>query len=298
MFATAVLIALQGAAGAGSLTTRRPIAQLAFDEGRVAFAVQGRCGGLTVWSPARRSRRPIGRSHFCAATSTGSAIHGLTIGGRRVLWVEYTGGNIREWTLRTATTTRRWTRRLAFVAEDADDPPPIVVGEAVVSKHGDILPYAVQRTVVALHASGARRFSWTAPARVTALSAKAGELAIATDGGLVIVLDAAGDPFRREQYPSEIDAVATTGGSGLLVQRGRTLELRSAGAPRTWELVRGARLQDASGDRAYYAAAGRIRELSLDDGKDRIIIRGAHARVEGKTLVVANGRRLSTLRLP
>jgi hypothetical protein len=296
LLAAAAVIALQGAAGATSLTARGPVSQLAFDEGRVAFSVQGRCGGLTVWSPVTKTRRPIGRSRACMETSTGSAIGGLTIGGRRVLWVEYTGGNIREWTLRTATTTRRWTRRLAFVARDVDEPAPIVVGDADVSKLGDLLPYAVDKNVVALHASGARRFAWTAPARVLALGARDGELAVATAGGLVTVLDASGNPVRREQYATDVDVVAISG-NGLLVQRGRTLELRESGATRTWGLSRGARLQDAEGGRAYYVAAGRVRELKFTTGKDRVLARGTHARAEGRTLVVASARRISTLRL-
>src|SRR5215216_1335122 len=103
LLAAATVIALNGAAGPATLTAAAPVTQLAFDDGRLAFALHGRCGGLTVWAPATKARRPIGRSRACTATSTGSAVAGLTIGRRRVLWVEYAGGNIREWTLRTAT---------------------------------------------------------------------------------------------------------------------------------------------------------------------------------------------------
>ena len=67
---------------------------------------------------------------------------------------------------------------------------------------GDLLPYAVDRTVVALRVDGSRRFAWTAPARVVALSALDGELAVATEGATVTILDAGGRVLRTETYDS------------------------------------------------------------------------------------------------
>ena len=67
-----------------------------------------------------------------------------------------------------------------------------MIGQGDSSTLGDLLPYAVDRTVVALRVDGSRRFAWTAPARVIALSALNGELAVATEGATVTILDAGG----------------------------------------------------------------------------------------------------------
>jgi hypothetical protein len=63
-------------------------------------------------------------------TSTGTAIAGLSLAGTRALWVHYGGGNIREWTVWTATGSKTSSpKRLAFVARDVDGPAPVVLGD-------------------------------------------------------------------------------------------------------------------------------------------------------------------------
>jgi hypothetical protein len=147
--------------------------------------------------------------------------------------------------------------------------------------------------VFALSKGGARLFTWRAPARVTALSALFGKLAVATEGGVVTVLDIAGAPARRtEEFAGEISAVKLSG-NGVLVQRGRTLELRRDGAARTFALPAGARLEDAAGDRAFYVAGGQTRQLLLSTGAERTIAAGSHVQVDLSTLAVSAGRTVS-----
>ena len=299
-FATIALLSLLVLPAALATPTRTvtapaPVSALAFDAGRVAYA-SGRsardCNRVQVWNLATRGVTRFPRPTSCIETSTGSGIPGLAIAGNRVLWVHYIGGNLRDWTLWTATTTKTKPLRLRSLTREADDRAPIVVGDGDSSRLGDILPYAVEREVIALRASGARRFAWTAPARVTALSTLGGELAVASAGGVVTVLDAGGDVLRSETFASEVQAVELTG-DGLVVQRGRTLELRGPGGPRTWALPARARLDDAQGSRAYYVTGGQIRELRLDAvNRQRQLGLGSHVQVEGTRLATSNGRRV------
>ena len=296
----AVLAAAVPAALAGpsrSVTAPAPVLAIAFDGGRIAYA-SGRsaadCNRVYVWNLSTRGVSKLGRKTHCEQTSTGNAIASVAIAGRRVLWLHYAGGNLRDWSLWTATTTKPSPIRLRFVTRDVDADAPIVIGDGDSGRLGDILPYAVDRTVIALRANGARRFAWTAPARVVALSALGGELAVATEGGDVTVLDAAGRVLDNESYASEIQAVKIAG-NGLLVQRGRTLELRNAGGPGIWTIPAGARLVDAADVRAYYVAGGRVHAQSLAGAPARIIGGGSHGAVEGLTIVTAQGRLVRAL---
>lgn len=283
------------AAPTRTVTAPAAVTAVAVDAGRVAYA-SGRAGGdcnrVRVWNLATRGVTRFPRPTTCVQTSTGNGISGLAIAGTRVLWVHYVGGNFRDWTLWTATTMKPKPLRLRRITREADSPAPIVVGDGDTGRLGDILPYAVDSEVIALRTNGARRFAWTAPARVTALSALDGELAVASAGGVVTVLDATGDVLRTETYASEVQAVEITG-DALVVQRGRTLELRGAGGPRTWTLPARARLDDAQGSRVYYVTGGQIRELRLDAvNRQRQLGLGSHVAVEGARLVSSNGRRV------
>ena len=292
-----VLVPTAGAAPVRSVTTPATVLELAFDGSRIAYAV-GRstrdCNRVYVWDLTTRGVSRLGRKTHCEQTSTGNSIAQVAIAGTRVLWLHYAGGNLRDWSLWTATTERPSPLRLRLVTRDADDAAPIVIGDGDSGRLGDILPYAVDRTVIALRANGARRFAWTAPGRVVALSALGGELAVATAGGEVTVLDAAGRVLDNESYASEIQAVKITG-NGLLVQRGRVLELRNAGTPGIWTLPPGARLEDAADARAYYVAGGTIYAQSLAGAARRIIGKGNDGAVEGLTIAVAHERLIRAL---
>ena len=292
-----VLIPAAGAAPTASVTAPAPVLELAFDGWRVAYAT-GRssrdCNRVYVWNLLTKAVSRLGRKTHCEQTSTGNSIAQVSIAGTRVLWLHYAGGNFRDWSLWTATTTRPAPIRLRRVTREADDAAPIVLGDGDSSRLGDILPYAVDRTVIALRANGARRFAWTAPARVVALSALGGELAVATEGGEVTVLDGAGRVLGHESYASELQEVKITG-NGLLVQRGRVLELRNAGSPGLWTLPSAARLEDAEDARAYYVSRGKLYVQSLAGTQTRIVGTGSDGAVEGLTIAVAQKRLVQAL---
>lgn len=290
----AALLAAVPAAGAApvrSLSAPGPVLALAFDGSRVAYAT-GRtardCNRVYVWNLSSRGVTRFGRKTHCVETSTGNGIAALSIAGTRVLWLHYVGGNFRDWSLWTATTSKPAPTRLRLVTLDVEEPAPIVLGEGDSSRLGDLLPYAVDRTVVALGANGARRFTWTAPARVVALAANGGELAVASAGGVVTVLDAAGRVLGTETYGSGIDAVRITG-KALLVQRGRTLELRR-GRTAIYTLLPGLKLADADDYRAVLVGGGKVRTFELGSGRGGVAASGSFAQLEGARLATAGGR--------
>ena len=298
--AVSALVLATAAAATTVRTVRAPgvVEALAFDGGRIAYASgpgAGDCDRVRIWSPRTRSIVRLGRTTPCVETSTGTGIAAIAIAGRRVLWLHYTGGNIREWALFTATETARAPRRLRFVSRDVDAPAPIVVGDGDTSRQGDVLPYAVDRQVIALRSDGSRRFAWTAPARVVALSALAGEVAVALEGGKVTVLDLAGRIVAQQSYAGEITAVRLTG-TGIVVQRGRTLEFRGASTASTATLPAGARLVDAAGATdAVYVLRNAVYVRRIASARDVLIGHGALAQVEGLWLATASGRTVTAL---
>lgn len=292
----AVLALVPAASGAAvrSVVAPAPVSALAADGTRIAYATgfsARDCNRVYVWNLATGGVTKLGRKTHCERTSTGNAIPAVSIAGTRVLWVHYVGGNTRDWTLWTATATRPAPVRLRLVSRDADSPPPIVIGKGDSSRLGDILPYAVDRTVVALRENGARRFSWSAPARVVALAAKGDELAVASEGGVVTLLDASGRVLRRETFGAEIDEVRIAGDS-LVAQHGRTLELRG-GRIAIYSLVAGAKLADADGNRAVMVRRGKVSTFDLDSGFGGVAAAGSFAQLEGAKLAVAYGRTVS-----
>lgn len=264
------------------------VSLVAADGDRIAYAAA--CEVRMV-RPAVRLAKPS-----CPQTSTGSGIAALSLAGTRALWLHYTGGNIREWSLWTRTPISR-PRRLAFVAEDVDSPPPVVVGGGDTSRFGDLLPYAVGQQVVVLRANGARRFAWRAPVRVTALHAHAGEVAAGLEDGRVVVLDAAGGELRTQDFGGRVDAVRITG-NALVVQSGRSLEWRSGSQTKLASLVRGVRLADAEGTRAALVGGGKVRVIHLPSGRSLLVLSGSAAQIEGSRLVYASGGRVLTRTLP
>lgn len=259
------------------------VAGLAVDGPRVAYADPS-CR-ISVWHAGRTAR--LGATPCTGRTSTGSGLAGLALTGGRALWVTYTGGNIREFTVWTATSTRPRPRRLAFVTGDVDAAPPVAVGDG----DGDLLPYAVDRTTIVLGANGARRFTWTAPARVTAIDAFAGEVAVASASGLVTVLDGGGSVLREQRFGSDVYALQISGTS-LVAQVGRTLESRAGGATRTVAIRPDLRLVGAGGHRAVLLGRDGAHLLELETGTQRSLGLARHARADGTRVVTANGRRI------
>ena len=295
----AFLPAVGGAVSVRSVTAPARVTALAFEGGRVAYATgfsAHDCNRVYVWNLATRGVSKLGRETHCEQTSTGNAVESVSVAGARVLWVHYAGGNLRDWSLWTATTTKPSPRRLAFVTRDVDEPAPIVIGPGDGSKAGDLLPYAVDRKVVALRANGARRFDWTAPGRVTSLAAAGGRLAVASAGGVVTVLDSTGRVQQTETFAAEVSTVRLAG-DGLLAQIGRRLVLRS-GTERSWLLAAGSRLEDANAGDAFYVTGSQARRLRLPSGEQRLLGLGSAIRVDAARFALTSGRRVLVQQLP
>jgi hypothetical protein len=294
-----LLPAAAGAAPVRSVTAPATATALDFEGGRVAYATgfAGRdCNRVFVWNLGTRGVSKLGRKTHCEQTSTGNAVESVSIAGTRVLWVHYAGGNFRDWSLWTATTSRPSPSRLAAVTRDVDAPAPIVIGPGSGSGSGDLLPYAVDRRVVTLRTNGARRFTWTAPGRVTALAAAGGKLTVASAGGIVNVLDTAGRVERTETFAGEVSTVRPAG-AGILAQVGRRLVLRQ-GTERSWLLPAGARLEDANGRDAFYVVRGQLRRLRLSTGAQRQLGLGTRMRVDQTRFASTAGRRVLVRALP
>ena len=293
--AALIAVPLGLAASVRSVSTAGPVVSLALDSGRVAYAegFSARdCDRVWIWSLQTRRVTKLGRSTPCVRTSTGVGIASLTLAGSRALWLHYAGGNIREWRLFTATVAAPRPRLLRFVAVDVDAPAPIVVGDGNTSRFGDLLPYAVGRDVVVLRSDGSRRFTWRAPARVTAVSALFGEVAVAGEDGLVTVLSAAGKVVGSARFSGSVSAVKLSG-DGVLAQVRSRLELFRDGEMRTFALPRDARLEDAQGEHAYFVAGGQARRLLLTTGEQNTIAAGSHIGVALATVGVSSGRRVT-----
>ena len=292
-----ILAAALGAAAPAAAATDRgvaangPVAHLATTGYEVACAAAaGRCHEVRVWHTADRGVRRYGR-HCFAATSTGSGVAGVAVSQGRALWLTYTGGNIREWSLWTATRRAPAQRRIRFVARDVDAPPPLVLGGAT----DEALPYAVDRTVVALRPNGARIFAWEAPERVTAIEATGTGYAVVLAGGDVVVLNARGEHVRRHDFaPGEVRAAVITA-SGLLVHLPGRLLVRLH-EDRTLPLPPDARLAGFAANVVAYASGQELRLLRLRDGRDvqlRRLAPGFHADLHRLGVGYASGSRVS-----
>jgi hypothetical protein len=283
------------ASAAAAFATPGPVQALALDTPFLAYATgraAGDCDRVRIRNLSTGRTVRLGRPTSCEQTSTGTGIAALSIAGNRALWLHFTGGNIREWSLFTATTTAPRPRRLRFVARDVDAAAPIVLGEGDTSRFGDLLPYAVDRQVIVLRPNGSRAFAWTAPGRVTAVGSNAGAVAAAVEDGRVFVLE---DGRVESSFAGSPAATAVfVTGTGVAVQRGRTVELRTGSSTRRWTIPSGARLRDAEGFRAVYLAGRRVTSLDLASGRTRDLGPATDVQLEDSRLAVASGR---TIRL-
>jgi hypothetical protein len=295
----AVVVATAPAAARRTVLNPAPVAALAADDAYVAFASSHAardCDRIRVWNRASGRVVRIGRTTSCEQTSTGSGLGGLSIAGRRVLWLFYAGGNTRDYEIFTATTTAPRPRRVAFGSADVDFPSPFVVGPGDASRFGDLLPFAVSRDVFAVTASGRRAFQWRAARTVTAVGARAGSLAVALADGGVVAFDGTADAMPDVQWTGSPAASAVfVTGDGVAAQRGNRVELRTgSGTLFNAPLPSGARVTDASGSQAVFVRRGTIYSMDVPTGTVRRLVRGTAAQL-APGLVYANGRRVTAL---
>ena len=290
------------AAAAVSILLPAPVVAVASDGAYVAVA-EGRsardCDRVSIWITSQKRVVKLGRRTSCERTSTGNGIAGLTIAKNRVLWLHYAGGNIREWSLWTATSTRRAPLRLAFETADPSDPAPIVIGggdaDPEFAPSGDVLPYAVGRRVVVLTSGGATLFTWEAPARVTAIDSEPRVLVVAVEDGRIFRLDD-GLLTRTVAGSTAADSIGLLGG-GIGAQRGRTLELGSGTGTRV-RLRAGERVVFGSSFVAALLHRGRIQLVTPRGLPQGSSVAGTAASLDGRRFTYASGRRVITQLIP
>ena len=193
------------------------LARSGFNVAFLSGPYKGHCGPhVELWDLVTGGVRKLGRhtDDFCSeGPSTGSGITDIAVANDRVVWLAYTGGNLRDWILYTATPTRPTERQLEFKEVDVDAPPPIVLGAGSES----VIPYAVGSTVKVLSYNGRRQYTWQAPGQVTNLTAYGRQVAVFVRGGKCYVLTPAGRGARRPTRSSRARCRSSRSAAGGLV---------------------------------------------------------------------------------
>jgi hypothetical protein len=115
-----VFVPAAAAATARERQTPGPIEAVSIAGTEVGYAdkYKGGCHEVRLWNVATRADRRLA-THCFESSSTGSGVADVSVSGGRAVWITYTGGNIREWSL----WTKRGTvpaKRLAFLPADVD----------------------------------------------------------------------------------------------------------------------------------------------------------------------------------
>jgi hypothetical protein len=232
----------------------------------------GHCGPhVEFWDLVTRGVHKLGRhtDDFCSeGASTGSGVTDIAVANDRVLWLAYTGGNLRDWILYTATPTRPTERRLEFQEVGVDAPPPIVLGTG----SEWVLPYAVRSTVKVLSFNGRRLYTWQAPGQVTNLTSYGQQVAVFVRGGKCYVLSPRGAVLQTYTFrPGAVQEFAL-GGRGLVVQlSGGKIEVHNGARVQRFSIPAQAKMLDYAGNILLYRLGGTLRGRFLFSGKDRAL---------------------------
>ena len=293
---TALLLALALAAVAGAATARErqvagPLSAVALAGTDVVYADEYKrgCHEVRLWNVATRADRRLA-SHCFVSTSTGSGVAAAIASEGRAIWLTYTGGNIREWSLWTKAGTAP-AKRIAFLPADVDGPAPVVLGRAWEGS----LPYATGRTIVVLAPNGSRRFALSAADRVVALSAHTRGYAAVLANGTVLSISPAGAVVRERTFEPGAVSDAVLAGPGLILKTQAGLEIHGNTDVRTLPLPAGARFLGYSAGTVAYATGRDLRLVHLSGRDDRLFKRLAprfEAQLGRRGLAWATGRTL------
>jgi hypothetical protein len=209
--------------------------------------------------------------------STGDGISAVAMSDQRSLWVQYAGGNLRDWQLFTATPTRPQPRQLAFVEQDVDLPPPIVLGQG----SGFGVPYAVGSKVTFLKDNGAALFKWTAGSPVALLASTVGGpggavAAVLLTSGELDLLNGSGSVVHSYTYPSGAVRALMLGPLGVIVQNGTTVEIRKGAQTTATVTLPAQATMVGFGDHiVFYSLNGSIHALVVtSSSQDSLLIAG------------------------
>jgi hypothetical protein len=257
---------------------------------------KGHCGPhVELWDLVTGGVRKLGRhtDQFCSeGPSTGSGVTDIAVANDRVLWLAYTGGNLRDWILYTATPTRPAERQLEFKEVDVDAPPPIVIGTG----SEWVLPYAVGSTVKVLSFNGKRLYTWQAPGPVTNMTSYGQQVAVFVRGGRCFVLGPNGAVVQTYTFrPGAVQQFAL-GGRGLVVQLpGGRIEVHNGRRVRVFSIPRQAKMLDYAGNILLYKLGATLRGRFLFSRKDGALRRATFGAVETNGLSYALGTKVGSI---
>jgi hypothetical protein len=257
---------------------------------------KGHCGPhVELWDLVTGGVRKLGRhtDQFCSeGPSTGSGVTDIAVANDRALWLAYTGGNLRDWILYTATPTRPVERQLEFKEVDVDAPPPIVVGTG----SEWVLPYAVGSTVKVLSFNGKRLYTWQAPGPVTNMTSYGQQVAVFVRGGRCFVLSPSGAVMQTYTFrPGAVQQFAL-GGRGLVVQLpGGRIEVHNGRRVRVFSIPRQAKMLDYAGNILLYKLGATLRGRFLFSGKDGALRRATFGAVETNGFSYAVGTKVGSI---
>jgi hypothetical protein len=276
--AVALLLAEGSAAVPGDVSNVRDakVVGLAVSGSVVATTLdQGavECWHGELWNAAANKATHLGKKIACDAPG---GIRGPSIVGKRAVWATNVGGNLRDWTVWTATPTSPTPKALAkILAVDASDPDPVVIGQAGVG----IVAYAVGANVTALRPNGSTAWKVTAPATVTLIASgdpysQGSEVTeIFTADGGSIVIDAAGKVLAKGSSDG-VTVVCMPAGGGLMAQKATTLAV--VGQPvKTFPLPANARLVGCVPDVAIFRVGAKVSGFRISTGKTAQLLGGA-----------------------
>jgi len=298
--AVAATASVASAASADRLVTSPgrvlALARSGFNVAFLSGPYKGHCGPhVELWDLATGGVRKLGRhtDDFCSeGPSTGSGITDIAVARDRVLWLAYTGGNLRDWILYTATPTRPTERRLEFKEVDVDAPPPIVLGTG----SEWVLPYAVGSTVKVLSYNGRRQYTWQAPGQVTNLTSYGQQVAVFVRGGKRYVLSPRGAVLQTYTFrPGAVQEFAL-GGRGLVVQLpGGKIEVHSGARVQRFSIPAQGKMLDYAGNILLYRLGGTLRGRFLFSGKDAALRTALFGAVETNGLSYGLGTRVGSI---
>ena len=264
-----------------SLTQAGEIVPLALTGRKIAFGVgvsPAECR-VKLWSITKGSVTfGLPKTPSCTIeTSTGSGVFAVSVASTRVVWLAYTGGNIREWFLFTATAEKPTPKRLRFVSADVDGPAPVVLGPGTALG----IPYAVRRQVVFLGDDGVPLFTTTLADPVRLITAGPGpdgiRVAALTSAGHIVALTRVGSPAADDIVPGGAVRALRVFSGGIAYQLGNTVRLVRGGDVQNVTLPPGAVMVDAPASRILYERAGDLWAATTHAGSNVLLADGSPA---------------------